>query len=152
MTTRNLLIAAMMLANGMVAGAAAPQPLPFFESRPPAHRPTDPHEGVLVVSLASNALLLEGIDTLVVEDSSARYRLRSIATAYARDLALFIGALPEGEYRVHSVEERDSFRTLTLSDEDRTRLGSFVMRRGQRCDLGQLVLTQLTLGFMVGRT
>lgn len=149
----NTKIALIALTLGAHAAIAAPvPPLPLYESRPPAHRPADPDEGVLVVSLATNSVSLEGVDTLVVSNATSRFRLRSIATAYARDFALFAGVLPEGTYHVHSIEERDAFRTVTLGEADRARLGTFELRRGQGCDLGQLVVTQITLGLAVGRS
>src|SRR5688572_7369368 len=124
--------------------------LEMYESRPPSHRPPDPEEGLVVVSMSTNSLRLDGIDGLIVESGQARYRLRSVATAFARDYALFIGALPEGKYDVGVIEERDNFKTLTLGPADKNRIGSFEVRRGHRCDLGRLVVTQFTLDLVVG--
>lgn len=144
-----LLLASLLFAVG--ANAAAP-PIPLYESRPPSMRPVDPEEGLVVVSMVTNSLKLDGVDTLIVDSPTASYRLRSVATAYARDYSLFVGALPEGKYQVQAIEERDTFRKLTLADRNRELLGGFEVRRGLRCDLGRLVITQFTLDPMMGRS
>lgn len=124
----------------------------LFESRPPSIRPPEPDEGLVVVSLVTNSLKLDGVDTLIVDGEPSSYRLRSLASAYARDYALFVGALPEGRYSIRAIEERDAFRTLTLGMPDREMIGAFEVKRGQRCDLGRLVVTQFTLDLVMGRS
>ena len=148
MNARLLLL---ILSSAGSAIAATEPPIPLYESRPPAFRPMDPEEGLVVVSMITNSLKLDGVDTLIVDGGSARYRLRSVATAHAKDYALFVGALPEGKYHVHAIEERDTFRKLTLANLDRQMVGAFDVRRGQRCDLGRLVVTQITFDPVMGR-
>ena len=146
---RSLLLILFVAGNAL---AATETTLPLFESRPPSHRPLDEDEGLVVVSIATNALNLDGVDTLIVDNATARYRLRSVATVHARDYSLFVGGLPEGSYRVHAIEDRDAFRTLTLAGRNREMLGAFNVRRGQRCDLGRLVVTRLVFDPVMGRS
>jgi hypothetical protein len=147
MNTRLLFAACLLLASSTCAWSQE-----LFESRPPSVRPPDPEEGLVVVSLSTNSLKLDGVDTLIVDGVPSSYRLRSMASAYARDYALFVGALPEGRYSIRAIEERDAFRTLTLGMPSREMIGAFEVKRGQRCDLGRLVVTQFTLDLVMGRS
>jgi hypothetical protein len=146
------LCAITLLAISGVTRGATTDTRPLYESRPPSHRPADPHEGLLVVSLTANATRFEGVDALIVDSGSERYRLRTMASTYARDLSVFVGVLPEGVYSVQALEERDSFRTLTLTDANRAMLGTFAVRPRERCDLGRLVTTQMGFAFATGRS
>lgn len=145
--------AAVALLTLAVCAAYAEEPAkPMFESRPASHRAPDTNEGMAIVSMTTNAGLIDGVDVLVVDSETAQYTLRSVSSAYARDTVLFVGVLPEGVYNIKGWEERDAFRKVTVPEKQQQLMGTFEVRRGQPCDLGRLVTTQIAFAYGTGRS
>jgi hypothetical protein len=78
--------------------------------------------------------------------------LGQVSQGLARDTALFVGALPEGEYTFERMVDVDTHRALNMGDGGRRLLGNFRVKAGALVDLGRLVVTPINTRVLVGRS
>src|SRR6185295_14985154 len=79
------------------------------------------------------------------------YSVPEITGKVARDTALFVGSLKQGDYTIVRLYDSDARTTFTPGAQSTT-LGSFKVVPGKLTDLGRIVITPLNFKVGVGRS
>ena len=126
----------------------------------PRQRPPGADESVVAISFTGNTGEVTAFDScwLRREDDGPAFEqsndwwLRSVTTGGARDTALFIGSLPAGRYRILSLDNVATKRTLNLKYSRHRDELTFDVRAGGAVDLGRLLITPLNTQVAIGRS
>jgi len=128
----------------------------------PTTQAPSPNEGIVVVSVTTNSGQVNQFDSIHlvrVQDAGksdtgvvAQYILEQVSKGLARDTALFVGVLPAGEYEFQKFSDDDTRKFLALKEKSREALGAIRVRAGTLSDLGRIVVTQVNVNVMVGRS
>jgi hypothetical protein len=77
--------------------------------------------------------------------------MRRVAPALARDTALFVGAIPPGDYTFYRLRDGKSMRFLNLNANS-SMLAPFRVEAGKPADLGRMIVTPINEKVLFGRS
>ena len=119
-------------------------------------------DGIVVVSVTGNTAQVNQFDQISVRrlpapgapETSVResHVLQQVSVGLARDTALFVGIVPQGEYELERFVDVDTRKVLNLGDGGRQLLGNFGVKPGALVDLGRLIVTPVNTRVIVGRS
>lgn len=142
------LVLGSQLIGGCVSISNAPEP---------SKAVADKNEGYVVVSVTGNTGQVGQIESIQLQLQNRRQDqpekievLHNVAACLARDTALFIGILPEGDYAF------DQFNVGTIyvpfGDGAKKLIGNIHVTAGKVADLGRIVMTPINSFLLMGRS
>lgn len=119
-------------------------------------------QGIAVLSVTGNTAQVSAFDQVTVRklrDQNAptsnvvvQHILRNVSPGLARDTALFIGTLPEGDYVLDRMVDVRSNRALNMGAGAQELIGTFRVKAGALVDLGRVIVTPVNSKVIVGRS
>lgn len=148
---RLALLCIVAAAAGCASMDATPDPTP---GKPKAG------ESAVVISVTLNGDAAASVTEMTVRrappasggSGEALHTLRQLDPDLARDTALFVGALPPGEYEIVTLGTAQAGTELRLDDHRRQLIGRFAVAGGRPVDLGRLIMTPVNQYRVVGRS
>ena len=130
---------------------------PLGHAQPPSNPPLEPDEGVVVLSVTGNTGQVNQVSSVWIRPIKTEERgrrkmqtLGNVAAGLARDTALFIGAVPAGEYAFEQLHSGESY--ITFGEGARQLLGTVRVEAGKVADIGRLIVTPLNTSVITGRS
>ena len=131
---------------------------PLAHARPLSEGPLEANEGIVLLSVTGNTARVHQFSQVwirPIKDESTRGRrknqiLGNFAAGLARDTALFVGAVPAGEYALEQFYSEQG--TIFFGDGAKELLGTVRVEAGTVADLGRLIVTPLNTSVITGRS
>lgn len=126
----------------------------------PLTLPAGANQSPVVVSITANTGEVQGFTTMTVHlvppkgrenDTPQYFVLERRAPEMARDTALFVGALPPGDYEFSALSDTRTNKILRLNNGSKL-LGTFPVEAGKPADLGRLIVTPVNSRIVFGRS
>ena len=126
----------------------------------PLKLPAGANQSPVVVSITANTGEVQGFTTMTVHlvppkgresDTTQYFVLERKAPEMARDTALFVGALPPGDYEFSALSDTRTNKILRLNNGSKL-LGTFPVEAGKPADLGRLIVTPVNSRIVFGRS
>jgi len=114
-------------------------------------------DGFIVVAITGNTGQVGQIESVQLlrvnrrpEQRDTIQVMRNVASGLARDTALFVGIVPEGDYSLYQLNF--GARYLLIAEGARKLMGDIHVKAGAVADLGRVVMTPLNTSVLTGRS
>lgn len=115
------------------------------------------HDGYIVLAITGNTGQVGQIQSIQLKLANLRQDqrdsiqiLHNVAVGLARDTALFVGIVPEGDYSLNQLDFGTKY--LLIPEGARNLMGNVHVNAGAVADLGRIVMTPLNTWVLTGRS